>query len=154
MKFRLLVEIEWFIYLSNVLKLKGTRVWKPVELKELRSVYEYFDLIDAGRVKAIEKVTNHDVNAIEYLIKEKLKDSVFEPYLEFVHFACTSEDINNLSYAMMLKGGVDKLVPVLTGVVEYLYELAKKNKKVITTTSLAMTQVNTPQTLVCTKKPQ
>ena len=61
-------------------------------------------MVDAVRVKEIESTTNHDVKAIEYLIKEKLRGSSFEPYLEFVHFGCTSEDINNLSYGLMLKG--------------------------------------------------
>lgn len=128
MRYRVLVEIEWFIFLCNQIKLKGTKVWKPRELKDLRSIYEYFDLVDASRVKEIEKTTNHDVKAIEYLIKEKLKGSAFEPYLEFVHFGCTSEDINNLSYALMIKGGLEKLIPVLTGVMELLYEMAQKNK--------------------------
>jgi len=130
MKFRVLTEIEWFIFLCNQVKLKGTKVWKPAELKELRSIYEFFDMIDASRVKVIEKETNHDVKAIEYFIKEKLKDSQFEKYLEFVHFGCTSEDINNISYSLMIKGGVGKMIPVLTGLVEYLYELAKRNKSV------------------------
>ncbi len=130
MKYRLLIEIEWFIFLCNDLKLKGTKVWRAAELKQLRSLYESFDLVDATRVKAIEKVTNHDVKAIEYLIKEKLQGSAFEKYLEFVHFGCTSEDINNLSYALMIKGGIDKLMPVITGVEQIVYEKALKYKKV------------------------
>ena len=130
MKYRLLIEIEWFIFLCNDVKLKGTKVWKPIEIKQLRSMYECFDLVDAARVKAIEKVTNHDVKAIEYLIKEKLQGSSFERYLEFVHFGCTSEDINNLSYALMIKGGMDKLMPVITGLEQILYEKAVKYSKV------------------------
>ena len=131
MKHRLLVEVEWFIFLCNTAKLKGTKVWKPAELKQLRSLYEFFDMVDAVRVKEIESTTNHDVKAIEYLIKEKLRGSSFEPYLEFVHFGCTSEDINNLSYGLMLKGAVEKvMMPAMTGVVECLYELGKKHKKV------------------------
>lgn len=128
-KHRVLVETEWFIFLCNEAKLKGTRVWKPAELKQLRSLFESFDMVDAARVKAIEKLTNHDVKAVEYLIKEKLKGTAFEGYLEFVHFGCTSEDINNLAYAMMIKGGVDKLIPVVTGVTEKLYEKAVKYRK-------------------------
>ncbi len=128
MKHRILVEIEWFIFLCNQVKLKGTKPWKPNDLKQLRSIYEYFDLVDAARVKKIEATTNHDVKAVEYLIKEKLKGSAFEPYLEFIHFGCTSEDINNLSYALMIKGGIEKLIPVLTGVMELLFEMAQKNK--------------------------
>lgn len=131
MRHRLIIEVEWFIFLCNTAKLKGTSVLKPVLLKEIRSIYEYFDLVDAKRVKDIEKITNHDVKAIEYFIKEKLKDSAFEPYLEFIHFGCTSEDINNLSYALMLKGAVEKvMIPVMTGAAELVYQLAKKYKSV------------------------
>ncbi|MBU0667998.1 adenylosuccinate lyase [Patescibacteria group bacterium] len=131
MRHRLIVEVEWFIFLCNTARLKGTFVLKPVLLKEIRSIYEYFDLVDAKRVKEIEKITNHDVKAIEYFIKEKLKGSAFEPYLEFVHFGCTSEDINNLSYAMMLKGAMEGVIfPVMTGVAELVYQLAKKYKSV------------------------
>lgn len=131
MKHRLLVEVEWFIFLCNKAKLKGTKVWKPAELKQLRSMYEFFDMVDAARVKEIETTTNHDVKAIEYLMKEKLRGSAFEPYLEFVHFGCTSEDINNLSYGLMLKGAIDKvMLPVMTGVTELVYELGKRYKTV------------------------
>lgn len=130
MKHRLLIEIEWFIFLCNNVKLEGTKAWKPAELEQLRSLYESFDLVDATRVKAIEKITNHDVKAIEYFIKEKLKGSVFEKYLEFVHFGCTSEDVNNLSYALMIKGGIERLMLVITGVEQILYEKAIKYRKI------------------------
>jgi adenylosuccinate lyase len=127
MKYRVKVEVEWFIFLCNEVKLKGTRVWQPTELQELRGIYEYFDAVSANRVKAIEKTTNHDVKAIEYFIKENLKESAFEPYLEFIHFGCTSEDINNLSYALMLKGAIDGVaLPVLYGLEEKIHELAMR----------------------------
>ena len=131
MTYRVKVEIEWFIFLCNDLKLKGTRLWKQAEVKELRTLYEYFDTVNAKRVKNIEKVTNHDVKAIEYFIKENLKGSAFEPYLEFIHFGCTSEDINNLSYALMLKGSLENVVmPVLTGLSEILYKMALRYRLV------------------------
>jgi adenylosuccinate lyase len=127
MKYRVMVEVEWFIFLCNDLKLKGTKAWQPTELQELRGIYEYFDAVSANRVKAIEKVTNHDVKAIEYFIKENLKDSAFEPYLEFIHFGCTSEDINNLSYALMLKGALKNVYfPVISGLAEKIHELSIK----------------------------
>lgn len=147
MKYRVMVEVEWFIFLSNEAKLEGTRIWKPVEIKELRSLYEYFDVVSGNRVKAIEAQTNHDVKAIEYFIKENLKGTAFEPYLEFIHFACTSEDINNLSYALMLQAAQTKvLVPLLTGLTEKMHELAKKYKNIA---MLARThgQAATPTTL-------
>jgi len=125
MKYRVMVEVEWFIFLCNDLKLKGTKKWQPTELQELRGIYEYFDAVCANRVKAIEKVTNHDVKAIEYFIRENLKESAFEPYLEFIHFGCTSEDINNLAYGLMLKGALKNVVvPVLTGLAEKIHELS------------------------------
>jgi adenylosuccinate lyase len=130
-KHRLMVEIEWFIFICNQLKLKGTKVWKPSELKMLRDIYETLDTVGANRVKAIESVTNHDVKAVEYYIKENLKGSAFEPFLEFVHFGCTSEDINNLSYAIMLEGSVDNVfLPVVTGLCEFVHQLALKYKNV------------------------
>lgn len=131
MKYRVLVEVEWFIYLSNTLKLDGTKVLKAMEVKELRSLYEYFDDVNANRVKEIESTTNHDVKAIEYFIKENLIDSSIEPYLEFVHFACTSEDINNLAYALMLRDAMKSVVePLATGVEVVVHDLAQKYKTV------------------------
>jgi adenylosuccinate lyase len=130
-KYRIIVEVEWFIYLCNQLKLQGTKVWKPAELKLIRSIYEALDVVGANRVKAIEKETNHDVKAVEYYIKENLRGASFEPYLEFVHFGCTSEDINNLAYAMMLKGSLERLtVPVLTGLCQLIYQMARKYRDV------------------------
>jgi len=130
-RYRVFVEVEWFIYLCNDIKLKGTKVWKTKEIAQLRSLYKYFDQVNAHRVKEIEKITNHDVKAVEYFIKENLKGSSFEPYFEFIHFACTSEDINNLSYALILKDSLQhELIPVLTGLMEDLLKLAKKYKAV------------------------
>ncbi|MFA5829111.1 MAG: adenylosuccinate lyase [Candidatus Gracilibacteria bacterium] len=131
MGFRVLVEIEWFIFICNDLKLEGTKVWKAAEVKQLRTIYQDFDVVNGNRVKEIEKTTNHDVKAIEYFIKENLKGSVFEPYFEFIHFACTSEDINNLAYALTLKDSLEKLImPILSGVSELIYENAKKYKAI------------------------
>jgi len=130
-RYRILVEIEWFIFLCNVLKLEGTKTWNVQEAKKLRSIYESLDLQGANRVKEIEKTTNHDVKAVEYFIKENLKNSVFEPYFEFIHFACTSEDINNLAYALMVRDSLGvEIVPVLSEVLRNLSILAKKYKTV------------------------
>jgi len=131
MRYRVLVEVEWFIFLCNKLKLKGTKVWRARDLKEIRSIYENFDEVNANRIKQIEKVTNHDVKAVEYFIKENLKGSAFDRYLEFIHFGCTSEDINNLAYAMMIRDGMQKVVlPLMTGLEEHIFQLAKKHKSV------------------------
>ncbi|MEK7673404.1 MAG: adenylosuccinate lyase [Patescibacteria group bacterium] len=129
MRYRILVEVEWFIFMFNELKLKGTKELGPTELRLLRSVYEQFDVVDAERVKTIEKVTNHDVKAIEYFIKEKLKNGPIEKYAEFLHFACTSEDINNLSYSCMLRDFIEReLVPVASGLVQEVFALAQLYK--------------------------
>ncbi|MFH1284213.1 MAG: adenylosuccinate lyase [Candidatus Peregrinibacteria bacterium] len=125
MRYRILVEIEWFIFLFNDLKLKGTRPLKPTELRILRSIYEQFDVVNAQRVKDIEKTTNHDVKAIEYFVKEQLKGGSLEKYGEFVHFACTSEDINNLAYACMIRDFLERdMVPMMSGLVQEIYSQA------------------------------
>jgi adenylosuccinate lyase len=88
-----------------------------------------FSLADAERIKEIERTTNHDVKAVEYLIKEKIADiPELHAVTEFVHFACTSEDINNLSHALMLREGLDHgLLPAMERVVDKLTELAKEH---------------------------
>ena len=129
MRYRVLTEVEWFIYLFNDEKLAGTKVLEPTEIRILRSIYEQFDVVDAERVKNIEKVTNHDVKAIEYFIKEKVKGGPIEKYQEFIHFACTSEDINNIAYACMLRDFNEReLVPVLSGLVQEIYGKAQTYK--------------------------
>jgi adenylosuccinate lyase len=131
MRYRTLVEVEWLIYLFNEVKLKGTKPFKAGELKILRSIYEQFDVINARRIKEIEKITNHDVKAIEYFLKEQTKGGPIEKYQEFIHFGCTSEDINNLSYACMLRDFIDKeYMPNLSGVVQEIYSLALEYKGV------------------------
>ncbi len=129
MRYRILVEAEWFIFLFNDLQLKKTKELKPTELRILRSIYEQFDIVDAERVKEIEKITNHDVKAVEYFMKEKLKGGPLEKYFEFIHFACTSEDINNIAYSCMLRDFIDReLVPIVAGLVQEIYTHALKHK--------------------------
>lgn len=103
MRYRVLVEAEWFIFLCNTVKLREARVLKKNEVGKLRGLYEGFSLADAKNVKAIEAKINHDVKAIEYFVKEKLEKTTMKKLSEFVHFCCTSEDINNLAYALLLK---------------------------------------------------
>lgn len=131
MRYRILIEIEWFIFLFNDLELKGTKKLEMTEIRLLRSIYEQFDVVDAKRVKEIEKTTNHDVKAIEYFIKEHLKGGPLEKFQEFLHFACTSEDINNLSYGCMIRDFKDReLVPILSGLVQEIHAMALKYKSV------------------------
>lgn len=131
MRYRILIEIEWLIFLFNDLELKGTKKLEVTEIRLLRSIYEQFDVVDAKRVKDIEKVTNHDVKAIEYFVKEHLRGGPLEKYQEFLHFACTSEDINNLAYACMMRDFKDReILPILSGLVQEIYAMALKYKSV------------------------
>jgi adenylosuccinate lyase len=131
MRYRIVVEVEWFIYLCNTLKLSGTKPLKSLQVNNLRELFQTFDLVAAQRIKDIEKTTNHDVKAVEYYIKETMKGSGLEKYFEFIHFGCTSEDINNTAYALMIQGAIySELYPMITGVVEALYDHAMKYKSV------------------------
>lgn len=101
---RLFIEIEWFKKLSQVSEIKEVPAFSEAENAFLDQMYQNFNLADAEAIKKIEATTNHDVKALEYFIKEKLKNNdILSKLDEFVHFACTSEDINNLAYALMLK---------------------------------------------------
>jgi len=131
MRYRTLVEIEWFIFLFNELKLQGTKKLTAKELKDLRSIYESFDAMAAKRIKDIEKITNHDVKAIEYYIKENLKNKPLEKYSEFVHFACTSEDITNLALACIVRDFAEReFFPLMYGMIQELYLMAVSYKKI------------------------
>ena len=133
MEYRLKVEVEYLIFLSEW---KGIDQVKPFSKKlkdRLRKIYVDFGIKEAEAVKDIESVTKHDVKAIEYYLRDELKSlSLFpESALEFIHFCCTSEDINNLSYAMMIRDGVRKeYIPRVKAVLAALTKMAKRWKKV------------------------
>ena len=102
-KARARVEVEWLLALAAEPGIAELEPFSAAAAARLRALADGFSVADAARVKEIERTTNHDVKAVEYLIKERLKDDAeLGPALEFVHFACTSEDINNLSYSLML----------------------------------------------------
>jgi len=103
---RVAVEIAWLEALCDAPAIPEARALTADEREFLRKLAEGFSIVDARRVKSIESVTNHDVKAVEYFIKEKLAGTTLEPLGEFVHFACTSEDINNLAHALMLRDGL------------------------------------------------
>jgi adenylosuccinate lyase len=99
---RVRVEIAWLRALAAERGITELHGLKPADLALAQQVADEFSAADAAAVKAFERETNHDVKAVEYLIKQKLgAHPAWQPRLEFVHFACTSEDINNLSYALM-----------------------------------------------------
>lgn len=131
-RYRLMVELEWFVFLCNEVKLTGTRPLTTAEIRTLRSLSTNFEVMDAKRIKELERQTNHDVKALEYFIKEHLKAyPKISLMAEFIHFGCTSEDINNLAYALLLKDfGTKEFMPLLSGVILEIYQLAKKYKAV------------------------
>lgn len=128
MRYRVMVEVRWLQQLAACADIPELSSLGTEQVQKLESLHAEFSLADAERVKAIEGETNHDVKAIEYFIKEKLKDSAdLSQHLEFVHFACTSEDINNLAYALMLAQGRDQvLLPYMQQVIENIREKAKE----------------------------
>lgn len=129
-KYRTHVEIEWFIHLSETLS--DLVEFSTDQKMALRKIYSEMTPEIAQRVKDIEATTNHDVKAVEYFIKEQLETlGGYSDYFEYVHFACTSEDINNLSYALMLKDSVKQsLMPKLKEVRDSILNLAKEHKSV------------------------
>ena len=111
MRYRVLVEVKWLQKLSEHDQIDDLQVISERGLMYLDDLIRNFSIGDAQRIKAIEATTNHDVKAVEYFIKEKFEDNAeLSDQLEFVHFACTSEDINNLAYALMLRDGRDKVM--------------------------------------------
>ncbi len=103
-KYRIFVEIEWFIHLSKQPKITELPRLTKQSITFLSNIEKNFNLTEARKVKNIEKKTNHDVKAVEYYLKDKFKKSKqLKGLAEFIHFGCTSEDINNISYALMVK---------------------------------------------------
>ena len=125
-KARVKVEVEWLLALGDEPGILELPAFSDAATRKLRALAEEFSVAHAARVKEIERTTNHDVKAVEYFIKEQLRDDAeLGPALEFVHFACTSEDINNLSYALMLEQARSEvLLPSLDNVIATLRTLA------------------------------
>lgn len=125
-RYRTLVEIRWLQRLSELDGITEVPAFSKAAHDFLNALANNFSEADAQAVKDIERTTNHDVKAVEYFIKDKLKfNAELAGHLEFVHFACTSEDINNLSYALMLKTGRDEVVlPLMHKLADALRTLA------------------------------
>jgi adenylosuccinate lyase len=123
---RIRVEVEWLLALAAEPGITELAPFAPAQVHKLRALAEQFSVEQAARVKQIERTTNHDVKAVEYFIKEQLADDpALGAALEFVHFACTSEDINNLSYGLMLsQARREVLLPALQGIAASLRALA------------------------------
>ncbi|MBE6318321.1 MAG: adenylosuccinate lyase [Bacteroidales bacterium] len=119
-RYRVRVEIEYFIALCE-LGLEQLNGVDSSKFEPLRNIYRNFTIADASRIKEIESVTNHDVKAVEYFIKEKFDILGLEQYKEFIHFGLTSQDINNTSVPMSIKEAIaDVYRPVLVELIEHL----------------------------------
>ena len=125
MKYRVHVEVEYFIELSKLDAL-GIPGLSELQVESLRKVYREFSESDAEAIKAFEKVTNHDVKAVEYFLKDKMDELGLDQSKEFVHFGLTSQDVNNTAIPLSLKSAVDSvLLPVLHRVRSTLVQQAR-----------------------------
>ena len=124
--FRVLVEVRWLMALAAEPTLKEVPSFSPLTLDKLKTMVMHFSLDDAAAVKAYEAETNHDVKAVEYFLRDRLKDhQEIGQVCEFIHFACTSEDINNLAHALMLKRAREQvMLPALDKLTQKLTSLA------------------------------
>ena len=125
-RYRVLVEVEWLKALAADAGVSELPTLSAAALAHLDSIVANFDSEAASRIKAIERTTNHDVKAVEYFLREQIVDeAALAGAIPFIHFACTSEDINNLSYGLMLRDARrDVVVPALLGINEQLRALA------------------------------
>lgn len=127
-RFRVQVEIEWLKALAQHSGIKEVAPFSKKSISILDAIANDFSVADASAIKKIEKTTNHDVKAVEYFIRDKIKTNrALKSASQFIHFACTSEDINNLSHALMLKEGRDAVIlPELDKTIAVLKTLTKK----------------------------
>ena len=142
MQYRVTVEVEYLIALGNEKGIKGLKSFTKTEQKKLRNIYKTFGPAAANKTKEIESTTNHDVKAIEYFLQSKLKKALHP----WIHFALTSEDVNNLAYSLMWRDGLkEAYLPVLQNVNKELKKLAHRYKN---SSMLALThgQSATPTT--------
>jgi len=131
-KYRVTVEVRWLQKLSQTAAIKEVPVFTSSANEVLNSIVANFNEEDALRIKTIEATTNHDVKAVEYFLKEKIADNAeLHAVTEFIHFACTSEDINNLSHALMLKECREMvLLPEVDNILADIKSLAVEYKSI------------------------
>jgi len=128
MKYRVMMEVRYLIALSLSGKVK-LRKFSQNEIKILENLYQNFNDASYEKIKNFEATTNHDVKAVEYFIKEKLSKTSLKDSIEWVHFALTSEDTNNISYALMLSDSLENvMIPEINKIISDLNNLAKKYK--------------------------
>ncbi|ACL32398.1 adenylosuccinate lyase [Glaesserella parasuis] len=132
LKFRVTVEVRWLQKLASHAQINEVSVLSKDANGYLNQIVEHFSIEDAERIKTIERTTNHDVKAVEYFLKEKCEAlPELQKINEFIHFACTSEDINNTSHALMLKTAREEvLLPEWKKVIDAVVELAHRYKDI------------------------
>ncbi len=130
LKNRVKVEVMWLITLCGETGISECRTLSSAEEQVLRKIVIDFTPAEAEKIKKIEAVTNHDVKAVEYYLKEQIAGTSLEEISEFIHFGCTSEDINNLSHALMLKDGLATLLPQQQQIIVGISKLARDFKDV------------------------
>ena len=122
---RLYVEVRWLQKLSSTPGIVEVESFDQAATDHLQAIIDAFDLDAAQAIKAIERTTNHDVKAIEYFLKDSLQtNAALNQASEFVHFACTSEDINNLSHALMLRDGIPVIAHEMRAIITAIDALA------------------------------
>ncbi|KAG1338829.1 Adenylosuccinate lyase [Cocos nucifera] len=131
-RYRVIVEVKWLLKLSQIQEITEVPSFSSEAQSFLERIIREFDINDALAVKKIEKVTNHDVKAVEYFLKQRCKSCPeVAKVLEFFHFACTSEDINNLAHALALKEACNTVIfPVMIELCRTIRDMAKENAHV------------------------
>ncbi len=132
LKYRVIVEVRWLQRLAATAEIKEVPAFSAQANEHLDQIVSSFSEDDAQRIKDIEKTTNHDVKAVEYFLKEQVANvPELSAVSEFIHFACTSEDINNLSHALMLKEARDEVIlPYMDKLINALRELTKEYRSI------------------------
>lgn len=130
-KCRVRVEIEWLLFMAEQPGIAAVRPFSDAERTYLNSIVDGFDAAQAERVKEIEQTTRHDVKAVEYFLQERLRETSLADVIPFIHFGCTSEDINNLAYGLMLRGGIrGQWQPLAAKMVDQVAALAEATREV------------------------
>jgi len=130
-KMRVKVEVEWLIFLANQKNIESLPKISESQTKKLRKIYQEFSLKDSLSVKKIEDTTKHDVKAVEYFIKNRIKNNkLVNRYNEHIHICCTSEDINNIAYSLMIKEGRDLLINQVNMLDRAIKSMGKKYKSI------------------------
>ena len=126
MRYRVRVEINWFTYLNQNANLPSFPPFGDAIINQCENIWKNFSVEDGHTIQAIEKQTNHDVKAVEQFLRQKFIELELGDHLEWIHFACTSEDINNLAYALMVRDLLDEvLLPHITDLLDDLVDFAE-----------------------------